>query len=365
MDIYSTYYLLAAVEELPLEHTFFRDRYFPTNTTMDIFGTAKVLADYKEGHRKMAPFVLPRVGGISVGRDGFSTYELEPGNICLSMPLTEDQLRNRGFGESLMSTMTPADRARQMQINDLAELSARISRREEWLAVQTMLNNGCTMRHETGVKGVYEDIPVTFYDGDVNPAAMKITAGWTHSKYTDNGWEIGSWYADICKMVNFLVQAGRPAREIIVSSDVGEFLMEDPWLIAMLDNRRVEMGRIAPTELTEFVTSLGVFNFKGRQLELLVSDGTYEDENGEDKPFLDDESVIVTAPACGKGLYGGVTQLENDGEYHTYAGMRVPQHIFTVRPPVKETQLTSKPLFVPLRKNPWCVAKKVLSGQDP
>lgn len=362
MDIYDTLYMLAVVEKLPLEHTFFRNRYFPTNTAMDIFGTAKVLADYKEGHRRMAPFVLPRVGAISIGRDGFSTYELEPGNICVSMPLTADQLNRRGFGESIMSTMTPADRARQMQVHDLAELSARISRREEWLAVQTILNNGCVMRHETGVKDVYNDVPVTFYDGKENPAEYKVTDGWTHSEYKNNGWVLGSWYSDICAMIKKLTQNGRPAREIVVSPDVGEFIMEDPWVVAMLDNRRVEMGHIAPEELTEFVTSLGVFNFMGRNMELLVSDGTYEDDDGTDKPFMDKESVIVIAPNCGKGLYGGVTQLETDGEFHTYAGMRVPQHIFTIKPPVKETQLTSKPLFVPLRKNPWTVAKKVLTG---
>ncbi len=172
-----------------------------------------------------------------------------------------------------------------------------------------------------------------------------------------------NWYFDICAMIKMLTQKGRPAREVIVSNDVGEFLMADPWMIAMLDNRRIEMGRIAPEALTEFVTSLGVINFMGRKLELLVSDGTYEDDEGKDQPLMEAESVIVTAPGCGKGLYGGVTQLEADGEFHTYAGMRVPQHIFTMKPPVKETQLTAKPLFAPVRKNPWTSATKVLSGQ--
>lgn len=362
MDIYSTYYLLAAVQELPLEHTFFKDRYFPTNQAMDIFGTSKVLADYKEGSRRMAPFVIPRIGSLSVGREGFSTYELEPGNICLSMPLTLDQIKNRNFGESLMSTATPAERARLLQVNDLAELSARISRREEWLAVQTMLNNGCTMRHETDVKDVYEDVPVYFYDGADNPAKFTPTAKWEHSKLVDGEWKKGNWYGDICAMAKMLTQKGRPAREVVMSSDVGEFLMEDPWVMYMLENRRVEMGRIAPEMLTEFVTSMGVFNFMGRKLELLVSDGTYEDDAGNDKPYMDAGSVIVTAPACGKGLYGGVTQLESDGEYHTYAGTRVPQHIFTIKPPTKETQLTAKPLFAPTRKNPWTTATNVLAG---
>lgn len=355
MDIYSTYYMLAAVKELPPEHTFFKRRYFPTNTALDVFGTSKVLADYKEGSQRRAPFVLPRIGSISVAREGFSTYELEPGNISISRPLTADHLKNRGFGESLLSNMTPADRERMLLIEDLSELSARISRTEEWLAVQTMLENGCTMRHQTETKDIYEDIPVRFYDGEDNPALFTPGAKWVHGTAD----KPGNWYADVCAMIKMLTSRGLPARELLVSSDVGEFLMEDPWVLKMMDNRRIELGRIAPAELVDYVTELGSFNFMGRNLTILVSDGTFEDEEGKDTPYIPDGSAIVTAPDCGKGLYGGVTQLENDGNFHTYAGTRVPQHIFTVRPPAKETQLTARPLFVPKRKNPWAVAKNV------
>lgn len=361
MDIFSTYYMLAAINELPPEHTFFKRRYFPTNTAMDIFGTSKVLADYKDNKQRRAPFVLPRIGSVSIAREGFSTYELEPGNISISIPLTADQLKNRGFGEALMSTMTPADRARMLLIGDLKELSARISRTEEWLSIKTMLDNGCVMRHQTEVQDVYQDVKVQFYDGTDNPALFTPTAKWTHSKKnTDGTWTIGTWYYDICAMIKMLTSRGLPARELLLAADVGDFIMEDPWVMEVLDNRRMEMGRIEPKELTEYVTNPGTFNFKGRKLDILVSDGTFEDESGTDTPYVPNGTAIVTAPDCGKGLYGGVTQLEQDGNFHTYAGTRVPQHIFTVRPPAKETQMTSRPLFVPKRTSPWSVAKGVL-----
>lgn len=361
MNMYDTVYMLAAIEELPLEHTFFKDRYFHTDDVMDVFNTSKVLADYREGSRKKAPFVMPRIGSLPVGREGFSAFELEPAYISLSMPMTLDQLKKRNFGESLMSGLTPEDRARQLQIRDMAELSARISRTEEWMACQVMLNNGITMRHETDVKDEYDDVPCYFYDEDDNPAEFKPAAAWKHSTIDTKGQiTVGNWFEDIYKMVAFLKRKGRPATDLLVGADVGSFLMEDPWVLRMLDNRRVEMGRIAPTELTEYVTNLGAFNFKGRTLDILVCEGTYEDEKGRDVDYLDADSVIVTAPACGKGLYGAITQLEADGEYHTYAGKRVPQHLFTIKPPVKETQVAASPLMVPKRKNPWCSAKKVL-----
>lgn len=362
MNIYTTYYMLAAVAEMAPEHTFFKNRYFPTNPTLDVFGTAKVLADYKRGTQKRAPFVLPRIGSKSVGREGFSTYELEPGNISISMPLTIDHLQNRGFGESLMSGATPADRAKVLLLSDLRELSARISRTEEWLSVQTMLDNGCTMQHETENDDVYEEIPVKFYDGDDNPALYTPAEAWTNSVENANGTlTIGNWYYDICRMVKMLTHRSLPAADLICSSDVGEFLLRDLWILKALDNRRMEFGSLSPSELTEYVTEIGTFNFNGRKLRILISDGTFEDESGNNVPYMAPGSVIVTAPNCGKGLYGGVTQLEADGQFHNYAGTRVPQHIFTLVPPVKETKLTSRPLFAPKRPSPWSTAKDVFN----
>lgn len=356
MDIYNTYYMLAAVEELTPEPTFFKRRYFPTNMAMDVFGTSKVLADYKEGNRKAAPFVLPRVGPLPVGRGGFSTYELEPGNISISKPLTIDQLNKRGFGESIMSTATPEMRARQLLMGDLSDLSARVTRREEWLACEIMLNNGCIMRHQTDDPEIYDDIPVKFYDGDNNPALFTPGAKWEHGKDEHTP---GNWYPDIVQMIKMLVRRGRPATELIVSNDVGIFLQEDPWIQYMMDNRRAEYGAINPDSLTEYVTSLGRFNFGGRRLEIFVNDGTFEDENGKEVPFLKEGSAIVTAPNCGKGLYGAVTQKEMDNKWHTHAGTRVPNYISTITPPADDTIMSSRPLFVPKNTSPWTSAKDV------
>ena len=215
--------------------------------------------------------------------------------------------------------------------------------------------------YQTEKEGQFEPISAKFYDGEDNPALYTPSAKWTHTIMNADGtMVIGSWYDDICNMAKMLTRRGLPATDLLVASDVGEFLMEDLWIQKALDNRRMEFGKIAPEELTEYITQLGTFNFMGRNLTILVSDGTFEDIDGTDKPYMDAGSVIVTAPNCGKGLYGGVTQLEADGNFHTYAGIRVPQHIFTMRPPVKETQLTARPLFVPKRLAPWTVAKNVL-----
>ena len=356
MNIYDTLYMLAAVNELTPEPTFFKRRYFPTDMSMDVFGTSKVLVDYKENSRKAAPFVLPRIGALPVGRAGFSTYELEPGNISISKPLTIDQLTRRGFGESILSTATPAERANRLLMGDLSDLSARISRTEERLACDTMLDNGCVMRHQTDDPEVYEDIPVQFYDGEDNPALFTPQTAWEHSADEHTP---GNWYYDIIAMIKMLVTRGRPATDLVVANDVGMFLQEDPWVQYMMDNRRADYGAINPEALTEYVTSLGRFNFGGRRLEIFVNDGTFQDHKGVETPFLAEGSAIVTAPNCGKGLYGAVTQKEMDNQWHTHAGTRVPNHLSTIVPPADETVCSSRPLFVPKTSSPWASAKKV------
>ena len=59
-NFYDTHTLLMAVQQLAPAATFLRDRYFPTNDASDIFSTEDVLVEYRDGVRKLAPFVAPR-----------------------------------------------------------------------------------------------------------------------------------------------------------------------------------------------------------------------------------------------------------------------------------------------------------------
>lgn len=366
-DIYDTYYMLSAIATLPPEHAFFKNRYFPTNQSVDVFATNKVLVDFKQETLKMAEFTHPDLLPVAVGRDGFKTYELEPAHIAISRPLTIAQLQQRQFGESLMSTATPEERARMLLMGDLDELNKRITRTEEKLAIDTMIGNGTTIKQRVANTGKdasdYEDLEVKFYDGPSNPCKYTIAETWKHSKKTGDQWDIGNWYFDIAKMAKDLTRGGSPATDVIISPDVAEFLLEDPWFIEMMDNRRVNIAApLDPTELGLFVYELTTINFLGKTLRILVDDGTYTDKAGKDQPYMPKETVIVTAPSCGKGLYGAITQADEQNVLHTYTGTRIPSHFVTRRPYVNEIVVATKPLFVPVRPNPWRTAVNVLTN---
>ena len=106
-NFYDTYNLLMAVRELTPPSTFLRDRYFPTNDATDVFSSTYVLAEYKDGSKRLAPYVAPRKGGVTILRQGYEMRQYEPPFIAPRRMLTIDDLKKRGFGEALLSNLPP------------------------------------------------------------------------------------------------------------------------------------------------------------------------------------------------------------------------------------------------------------------
>ena len=66
----------------------------------------------------------------------------------------------------------------------------------------------------------------------------------------------------------------------------------------------------------------------------------------------------MAAPNAGRTVYGAVTQVEqSDGEFHTYTGQRVPKYVSNADGNTRTVMLTSCPLLIPNKKNPWVSAK--------
>ena len=125
-NFYDTHTLLMAVQQLTPAATFLRDRYFPTNDASDIFATDDVLVEFRDGSKKLAPFVAPRKGGVTVLRAGYNMERYTPPFVAPRRVLTLDELRKRGFGEALYSQLTPEQRQQTLILRDADELEARL-----------------------------------------------------------------------------------------------------------------------------------------------------------------------------------------------------------------------------------------------
>lgn len=345
LDIFSTYYMAGMVQEIVPQARFFRDRYFPTSAE-DIFNADKVLVEYQAGDQKLAPFVNERAGDIAIAREGYQVHEFTPPRIAPSRLMTLDDLKKRGFGEAVLSTSTPAERARKLQIRDLADLDARIARREEWMCAQVMINNGvqCVEYIDDIANGVTKNI--YYYDiSGTNPATYTITDEWD-----DNG----DMWADVENMCIMLAQRGLPAADLVVGSDVEPVILADQKVQKFLDNRRFELGGIDPEILAPGVSKLGVLNFGGFRLNVIVCYETY-DAAGTPTAYFPEKSALVTAPGCGHLMYGAVTQME-DKEFETFAMARVPKLVVVEEKDMRKLRLTSRPLPAPLHNAPWIYA---------
>lgn len=353
IDFFDTYYLAGVVQEIVPPATFFRDRYFPTDPQTDIFAADKVLVEYMEGDRRLAPFVVQRKGDIPIGRKGYEVHEFEPPYIAPSRLLTLDDLRKRGFGEALYAGSTAAERAAALQIRDLSDLDRRITRREEWMAAQTMINNGCSAVAyiDDTTKGVPFDI--YYYDttGD-NPTIYTVADEWDD---TD-----GDFFGDVEAMCADLAERGLPVTDLVVGSAVAQFILSNEKLAKLLDNRRMEFGRLAPEIRSPGVSWLGRLNFGGFDLDIFVVRETYVDDAGKTQYYFPTKSAMVTTPNCGHMMYAQISQIEPDNEFHTFAMKRVPKFIVDRDKDTRKLRLASRPLAAPKQKAPWMYAANVL-----
>lgn len=354
INFFDNYVLQALVEEIVPRQTFFKDRYFPTGAE-DIFAADKVLTEYQKGDRQMAAFVAPRVGDIAVGRTGYEIHEYQPAYIALSRNLTIDDLQKRGFGEALYPGQTPAQRAARLQLKDLSQLDARIVRREEWMAVQTMINNGCDMQEYIDANTKGEVLRVRYYDGDASEHEYSVAVKWNDPA--------NKFFEDVKNMCRLLSKRGLPAADLVLGSDVADVILNMEKVQKLLDkNSGIIIGQIQQ-ELSAYegVVYMGTLNFGGFKLNLISVDETYVDENDAEQKYFPADSAMVTAPGCGHMMYGQITQIDfGSKDFSTYAASRVSKFVLDQDKDIRKLRLGTRPLAAPKNYCPYIYAAKVI-----
>lgn len=354
LNFFDNYVLQALVEEIAPRQTFFKDRYFPT-APEDIFAADKVLTEYRKGDRQMAAFVAPRAGDIAVGRTGYEIHEFQPAYIALSRSLTLDDLQKRGFGEALYPGQTPAQRAAHLQLRDLSDLDARIVRREEWMAVQTMINNACDMQEYVDADTKGELLRVQFYNGDASEHEYTVGVKWNA--------EGGDFFGDVKNMCRILSKRGLRAADLVLGSDVADYILTLEKVYKALDkNSGIIIGQIQQ-ELSAYdgVVYMGTLNFGGFKLNLISVDETYVDEKDVEQKYFPADAAMVTAPGCGHMMYGQITQIDyGSTEFRTYAAPRVSKFVLDQDKDIRKLRLGTRPLAAPKNYCPYIYAAQVI-----
>ena len=337
--------MLRAIEKFMPVQTFFRDTFFPIPAT---FPTEKVDVDFKKGKRKMAPFVARTVGGIIVDRNGFRTDTYETPYIAPQRSLTKNDINARMLGENIYSTRTPEQRAQELLAKDLIELDDMITRREEWFCRELMLYGKVT------IKGWVDKIGGTDFVED------EVDFGFTNKDTLQgaDAWDQGTSkkYDDLKKIRLEIVKASGINPDVVVmAQNVADLFLEDTSVMKLLDNRRISIGIIEPKIKQDGVTYLGTLTALG--LELYAYNEWFVDDDGVEKALMPDDYLVMGRTGLGERLYGAVTQIESDGEFYTYEGIRVPKVWADQGHDRKMIRVASRPLPKPEDVDSWYTLK--------
>ena len=364
VNILDTYYMAGLWEGLSPVNTFFRDRYFPTEAG-DIFAADKVLCEYRDGDNDMAPFMVADADPINVKRDGYEIHDYAPLCIKQSRNLTADQLKQRGFGEAILSGSTEEERAAKLVQEDLALLERRFARTEEYLCAQTMINNGFTVNEMLDAATVGKQATVKYYDPNVgNDGAYTIGTAWT----TSTGWS--EIVEDVRNMCRSLTRRGLPANDLIVGQAVADVLLANTDFRALVDKMSgIIIASPIMQELTKYdgVSLLGVINFGGYNLNVIVVDEQYRGLDSSTPPvpewknYFPAKAIMVSAPGAGHLMYAHIVHMDESGEIETITGKRVPDLFVDRKKKKREIILESRPLAAPQNYSPWIYASGAVS----
>lgn len=239
ISIYEPRYLAEVVRTTPLVRTFFLDNYF---TNVKTFATKSVDIDVVKGDRRMASFVHPLVGGQVLKNEGYQTESFTPPLINPLTVTTANDALERMPGEDLYSGMTPEERAAKQLIEDYQRLNDAATRREEWMAVRTIMDG------QIPIVGPGVNKVIDF--GFTNKVTLEGTKKWGASaaKPLD---DLEDWVDQVLENgfanVDHVVMGKTALRNFLADTNVQN----------MLDNRRIELGIINPKDLPNGARYIG------------------------------------------------------------------------------------------------------------
>ena len=343
VNIYSPRYLAEVVRQTPAVHTYFRDTFF---TNVKTFATERVDIDLVKGDRRMAAFAHPRVGGKVLKASGYQTESYKPPLINPYDVTTADQLMTRLPGEDLYSGMTPAQRAAQKLMEEYATLNDATTRREEWMAVQAIVTGTIPIVGE----GVNETIDF----GLTNKKTLTGDNKWGGTKADILG-NLGDW-------TDAVLHGGFANVDTIIMGKTAKAkFFADANVQKMLDNRRMNLGEIAPRDLPNGVKYLGHLN--DPSLDMYVYGEVYYDDwtnpdAPETKPLIPDNMIILISSRPNYMMaYGACTYIEDaSGLWVTSQTSRVLRSYVEHHPDRRMVELQAHPLPIPDKVDSWLVA---------
>ena len=349
--------LINAIKKMYPVITFMKDRYFPDGRT---FFSEKALIETKKKGKKVAPFVVPVVGGIAMEKDGYNAYEVEAPFIAPKIPVTAADLENKAFGEDPNSNRSPESRQNEVIAEHTDDLRHSITRRWEEMCGEIISSGKVNMNHYASADDAAKG---------KNPVTLQLRF---YDDSFENRYIFGAKaFADMSaeERLNALYDAASVLRkrgvhttDLVMTGDVSQMLMTDKDFLHFYDLRHVNTGEINQKELPEGVVYNGSVNIQGVVFAMFTYDEVFEDLDGTVKPIFPKGTIAFLAPGLGTTVYAQVTFVKG-GQFVSYAEPIVPRQVADEQNNVIEIQAFSRPVPYPLDWEGWLVSNAYMVNE--
>lgn len=347
--ITETYTLIRTIKKLYPVQQFFKNRYFPDGK---VYYSEKVLLEMKKQGRKIAPFVVPIVGGITMESEGYRAEEMDAPYIIPKMPITAKELEKKAFGENPNSGRTPEQRENEIEAEHLDDLRKAIYIRHEAMCTEIITTGQLLMKHyanaEDAANDKNADLKELRYFDDTFDNKYKLPKPFSEMTTSE---KIKLLY----QMSTILKKRGFRATDLVMTADVSMELMTDEKFLDFYDKARVNMGDIDQKEMPDGVVNNGTINVNGVLLTMFTYDNEFEDLDGEVKEMIPKGTLALLHPGLGETVYAQVTFVK-DGKFKTYAEKIVPRIVADEKNNMVEVQTFSRPVPYPFHTDSWLVA---------
>lgn len=339
IGIYDTAELMKVVRTVHAPTSYWLDLLFPTVITFD---TKEVDFDVVDKNRRLAPFVAPTAQGVPLRQEGYVTRRFTPAYIKPKDQVDPARLLHRQPGEALMGKLSPAQREDLIVADILENHRFAIERRLEWMACEAAVNGAIT------VSGPDYPTKTVSFGRDVSLTKnLTGTTRWSETTATPLE-DIETWMQEVHRI------SGYTPTRITMGINAWNAFKKHADVKEMLDTRRgsrnaIESGPGAglPWQYRASLDSAG-------GLEIYTYNDIYEDDQGNQVNFLDQDTVVLTSPAVeGVRAFGAIM----DRKAGWVATTMFPKMWEQEDPSALYLMTQSAPLMIPTRPNASLVAK--------
>lgn len=338
MDIFNTDDLLAILNGTKRLSGFF-SAFFKRRNTQISDSNGEITINTKKSQAELAPIVAPRIRGVVMKRQGYSTKKVRPVKIAPIKRLDIDHILQVTYSESVKNRKTPEERADEIIVDDLDTLDASIENRIEWLCAKILTEGSINVIDvENGI-----DVNIDF--NFTNEETLLGDLKWD-KETSDPMSDLESWSDEV-------VQSGNATPTmVILGANVFKAFRKHPKVQSELNVRNMNLGTFIPklaSKGLQYQGEVGGF-------EIYTFKEKYKDDDGVSKFMMPENKVLLVSEELGSLEFGSVTQMEADGQYYTYEEEKVPKLDIDTKEETREMKITSMVVPVPYDVDAWFVA---------